>query len=132
MQSQSKSSTAGLIVKWLVPIGVSSLSIYLLARQINPQDLVGALRSISLLPLLLSVFINIVGMLLRALAWNRILGKNFDYKTSFFAMSAGYLLNNILPFRLGEFGRAALLTGKDKNKAPFLQVFASIITERTL
>lgn len=132
MQSPSRSSRAGLIVKWLVPIGVSTLSIYLLARQINLQDLFGALRSIPVLPLLLSILFNIAGMFLRALAWNRILGKNFDFKTSFFAMCAGYLLNNILPFRLGEFGRAALLTGSGKNKAPFMQVFASIITERTL
>lgn len=132
MQSATNSSKLRLIVKWLIPIGVSGLSIYLIARQINPQDLFGAIRSIPILPLLLSIVFNIAGMLLRALAWNRILGKNFDFKTSFFAMSAGYLLNNILPFRLGEFGRAALLTGKDKNKAPFLQVFASIITERTL
>lgn len=132
MQSRSNASKAGLLMKWLVPIGISALSIYLLAGQINPQDLVGALKSIPFLPLFLSIVCNIAGMLLRALAWNRILGHNFDYKTSFFAMCAGYLLNNILPFRLGEFGRAALLTGKDKNKAPFMQVFASIITERTL
>ena len=132
MPPQSNASKASLILKWLVPLGISALSIYLLARQINPQDLIGALKSIPFLPLLLSIFINIAGMLLRALAWNRILGKNFDFKTSFFAMCAGYLLNNILPFRLGEFGRAALLTGSGKNKAPFLQIFASIITERTL
>jgi uncharacterized protein (TIRG00374 family) len=132
MQSQTNSSKVRLIVKWLIPIGVSALSIYLLARQVNPLALVGALHSIPLIPLLLAVVFNIAGMLLRALAWNRILGKNFDFKTSFFAMSAGYLLNNILPFRLGEFGRAALLAGRGKNKAPFLQVFASIITERTL
>jgi len=132
MQASSKSSLAGLILKWLVPIGVSALAIYLIARQINPRDLVNALQSIPVLPLLLSALFNIAGMFLRALAWNRILGKNFDYKTSFFAMNAGYLLNNILPFRLGEFGRAALLTGNGKNKAGFLQVFASIITERTL
>jgi uncharacterized membrane protein YbhN (UPF0104 family) len=106
MQSQTSSSKVRLIVKWLIPIGVSALSIYLLARQVNPLALVGALHSIPLIPLLLAVVFNIAGMLLRALAWNRILGKNFDFKTSFFAMSAGYLLNNILPFRLGEFGRA--------------------------
>ncbi|HSN93565.1 MAG TPA: lysylphosphatidylglycerol synthase transmembrane domain-containing protein [Anaerolineaceae bacterium] len=132
MQAGTNRSTLSLALKWLIPIGISGLSIYLLARQINPRDLIGALRSIPILPLLLSIIFNLAGMVLRALAWNRILGKNFDFKTSFFAMSAGYLLNNILPFRLGEFGRAALLTGKDKNKAPFLQVFASIITERTL
>ena len=132
MQSRSNASNASQVMKWLVPIGISTLSIYLLAGQINPRDLVEALKSIPLLPLLLSILLNIAGMLLRALAWNRILGSNFDYKTSFFAMCAGYLMNNLLPFRLGEFGRAALLTGKGKNKAPFMQVFASIITERTL
>lgn len=132
MQSNSNPSRKQAILRWLLPLAVSGLSIYLIARQINPKDLIGAIKSIPILPLLLSIVFNILGMLLRALAWNRMLGKNFDFKTSFFAMSAGYLLNNILPFRLGEFGRAALLTGDGKNKAPFLQVFASIITERTL
>ncbi len=132
MQSSNRSFSVGLILKWLVPIGISALAIYLIARQIDPQQLIQALQSIPILPLMVSILFNIVGMVLRALAWNRILGKNFDFKTTFFAMNAGYLLNNILPFRLGEFGRAALLAGSGRNKAGFLQIFASIITERTL
>mgnify|MGYP002683266726 CR=1 FL=1 len=40
------------------------------------------------------------------------------------------MLNNVLPFKLGEFGRAALLAGR--GKSGFLPVFASIVTERVL
>ncbi|MEA4810954.1 MAG: lysylphosphatidylglycerol synthase transmembrane domain-containing protein [Anaerolineaceae bacterium] len=132
MRTEKKDSKLHLLLKWIVPLAISGLSIYLIARQIDPGQLIKAMRSVPLLALLASFIFNILGMFLRALAWNKILGKNFDYKTSFFAMNAGYLLNNILPFRLGEFGRAALLTGEGKNKGRFLQLFASIITERTL
>ncbi len=43
-------------------------------------------------------------------------------------MSAGYLLNNIFPFRLGEIGRAILLD--DPERSPALEVFSSILMER--
>jgi hypothetical protein len=43
-------------------------------------------------------------------------------------MGAGYLLNNTLPFRLGEIGRAVLLS--DPQGPRTLEVFSSILIER--
>jgi glycosyltransferase 2 family protein len=53
----------------------------------------------------------------------------------FFAVNEGYLLNNLLPFRLGELGRAFLLGRKlDPQGKPigFWVVFSSIVIERAL
>ena len=47
-------------------------------------------------------------------------------------MNAGYLLNNILPFRLGEFGRAVLLGGKNDKGISSLEVLSSIVVERVI
>jgi uncharacterized protein (TIRG00374 family) len=43
-------------------------------------------------------------------------------------MGAGYLLNNIFPFRLGEIGRAILLDNPEGPTA--IEVFSSVVVER--
>jgi uncharacterized protein (TIRG00374 family) len=48
----------------------------------------------------------------------------------FLTLNEGYLLNNILPFRLGEVARAFLLS--KKARLGFLQVFSTVIIERAL
>ncbi len=50
--------------------------------------------------------------------------------TAFFTLNEGYLLNNLLPFRLGEVGRAFLLSRK--TGLGFWQVISSIVIERIL
>ncbi|MCW5876614.1 MAG: flippase-like domain-containing protein [Anaerolineales bacterium] len=64
----------------------------------------------------------------RALAWRTILVEQAGFKDSFLALNQGYLLNNVLPFRLGELGRALLLG--QRIDLPFWQVFSSIVVER--
>ncbi len=76
--------------------------------------------------------VMLVGLVLRSLSFSAIMGKRFSKMASFHGMNAGYLLNNILPFRLGEFGRAGLLASYAGQDVSFLEVFGAIITERTL
>jgi hypothetical protein len=47
-------------------------------------------------------------------------------------MNVGYMLNSILPFRLGEVGRAVLLVRHGKGKHNYPEVFAAIVTERMM
>jgi glycosyltransferase 2 family protein len=76
------------------------------------------------------VLVNITWLVVRGKVWQTLLPERVTYKTVFLTLSEGYLLNNILPFRLGEVGRAFLLS----RKAPlsFWQVFSSILIERAL
>ena len=115
-----------------VPLLVSAAAIYFITRSVNTAQMATALQKLKWwnLPLMLSLFF--FGQILRAWAWKIMLGSNFDLKTAFFTMNAGYLLNNILPFRLGEIGRGLLLTGQGKNRSSFMEVIASIMTERVL
>jgi uncharacterized protein (TIRG00374 family) len=48
----------------------------------------------------------------------------------FFTVNEGYLLNNVLPFRLGEVARVFLLG--HKASLPFWEVFPTIVIERVL
>lgn len=123
------------IYRWVISLLVTGLAFYFIIRQVRLEDLKTAFSTLKgqtwqVLGLLLLIYI--VGQLLRALSIKLILGDNFDFATAYFSMNAGYLLNNFLPFRLGEIGRALLLTGEGRNKAPFYKVFASVVTERIL
>ncbi len=75
----------------------------------------------------LSLPVYLISYLLRAMAWHNILQKKVSLKDVFFAMHAGYLLNNVLPLRLGELGRAFLV---GRRGLGFWRVFSSILIER--
>jgi len=48
----------------------------------------------------------LLAMLTRAWAWQALLGPRVPLSTAFWALQVGFLLNNILPLRLGEIARA--------------------------
>lgn len=69
-------------------------------------------------------------LVVRAFFWRSLLQGQAPLGQIFLTLNEGYLLNNVLPFRLGEVGRAFLLgrkTGLD-----FWQVISSILLERAL
>ena len=78
------------------------------------------------LPLVVLLFLGTVGA--RAMAWRTTLKEQASFKDTFFVLNQGYLLNNVLPFRLGELGRAILLGGRIG--LSFWRVLPSIIVER--
>ena len=79
--------------------------------------------------LLLIVFImGVFWLLLRALVWRTLLRNRASYKDVFLTLMEGYLLNSFLPFRLGEIGRAFLLSRKSDLK--FIEILPTIIIER--
>jgi hypothetical protein len=75
-----------------------------------------------------SACISLAWLLVRALAWRSLLQNKARFSHVFFSINQGYLLNNVLPFRLGEVGRAFLL-GR-KSGLGFWQVLPTIVIER--
>jgi hypothetical protein len=69
-------------------------------------------------------------LLVRAAAWRTLLQQRVSISDAFFALCEGYLMNNVLPFRLGEVGRAYLV-GRRANLG-FWQVLPTIIIERAI
>jgi len=106
---------------------ISLLVLVLLFRFFDWQDVLEALRQAEWIYLLLALPIYFISYLLRAFAWWTILKEAAPFWRVFFTMHIGYLLNNVLPFRLGELGRAYLL-GRDG--LGFWRVFSSILIER--
>jgi glycosyltransferase 2 family protein len=64
------------------------------------------------------------------MVWRAILHGRASYKDVFMTLNEGYLLNNFLPFRLGEIGRAFLLARK--SRLGFMEVLSTVIIERIL
>lgn len=77
-----------------------------------------------------SATITVLWLVVRAQVWRTLLLNVPTSKDTFFAVNEGYLINNILPFRLGELARAYLLARK--SGMGFFQTFPSVIIERLL
>ena len=132
MTEASKSSRAGDFVRVGVALLISGVAIWLLVRQIDLQAFLAALRSLTPLAMVLIIACFTVGLFVRGLVCWLILGKEFTFSAAFWAMNVGYLLNSILPLRLGEVGRAVLLVRHGKGKHNYPEVFAAIVTERMM
>lgn len=115
-------------LRWLVPLLISGLAIWLVLREINFQVFLVQLAKIRWQTLLLATLVYFVSYALRAFCWYILLRRKVAYRDAFFTMGVGYLLNNLLPFRLGEIGRAVMLD--DSGRTSPLEVFSSVVVER--
>jgi uncharacterized protein (TIRG00374 family) len=80
--------------------------------------------------LLVGILFSLLWLIIRGFFWRTLLQNKASYRDSFITINEGYLLNNILPFRLGEIARAYLM-GRKAN-LDFWQVIPSILIERAL
>jgi len=130
--AEAKKSRTGDLARIALALAVSGLAIWLLARQIDLATLKSALGALTPVSLVLIFACFTVGLFVRAIACWLILGKEFTFWSAFWAMNVGYMLNSILPLRLGEVGRAVLLVRHGKGRHSYPEVFAAIVTERMM
>lgn len=109
---------------------ISLLALALAFRGANLQLMGAALREANYLYLVPSALLVIAGLYARALSWRTILGGRVPFGRVFDAMNEGYLLNNLLPLRLGEFGRAYLISRPGQVSA--FQALSSVLVERLI
>jgi uncharacterized protein (TIRG00374 family) len=116
--------------RWLPGVLISLVAIAAILYFVDLQRFVDAIRSANYW-LLLTVFASsMIWLAVRGIVWRTILRERASYRDVFLTLCEGYLLNNFLPFRLGEVGRAFLL-GR-KSKLGFMEVLPTIVIERTL
>jgi uncharacterized protein (TIRG00374 family) len=89
-----------------------------------------ALRQADLRLVALLVLVSLSWTGVRMLVWRTLLQEQATLSQVFLTLNEGYLLNNLLPFRLGEVGRAFLLSRKAN--LGFMQVVSTIVIERAL
>ncbi len=116
--------------KWLPGVLISLVAIAAILYFVDLQRFVDAIRSANYWLLLAVLAISFIWLAVRGMAWHTILRGRASYRDVFLTLNEGYLLNNFLPFRLGEVGRAFLL-GRKSNLG-FMEVLPTIVIERVL
>ncbi len=95
--------------QWLIGILLTGTAVFLLSRVISWEEFKTALGTIQPGRMILLVVVYLVSMVFRALGWQTLLQRKVSLGRAILGMNEGYFLNNILPFRLGELGRAFLM-----------------------
>jgi len=116
--------------KLWIGIGISLFFLFLLFRKIDFHKLLAAFREMDYRYLLPAVFFTFISYFFRAVRWKYLLLplKKTRMKNLFPATIIGYMANNLLPARLGEFVRAYVLG--EKEGLGTSAVFASLVVDR--
>ena len=116
--------------KLWIGIGISLFFLFLLFRKIDFHKLLAAFREMDYRYLLPAVFFTFISYFFRAVRWKYLLLplKKTRMKNLFPATIIGYMANNLLPARLGEFVRAYVLGEKEGLSTS--AVFASLVVDR--
>ena len=117
-------------IKFWLGIGISLFFMALLFRRIDFHQLATALARVDYRFILLGVLLTFASYFLRAVRWRYLLihEKPVPLSSLYPATIIGYMANNILPARLGEFVRAYVLARREGFQTP--TVFASLVIDR--
>ncbi len=120
------------IIKIVVGILFTGLGLYIFFKDVELAQLTNELKSTDPLALLGSCAMVVLTLYLRALRWRLILPetKGTTKKYLFSNVSIGFMINNLLPARIGEIARSFILWRK--NNYPLTISIGTIILERII
>jgi|GEM_PF-1537363 len=120
------------VVKVLVATLLGSYVLYLLFKRISPLTVLAELGRVDKIRLIFAVAFITLSYFCRAVLWKKLLNQfgDYPYWAVFRSTMIGYLVNNILPARLGDVTRGAWLfrTGGGKGSV----IFATLALERVM
>lgn len=109
---------------------ISAGTLYLALRNVEFGDVVRSLRSISPEWPLLAAVIQLFILWARAWRWQAMFPERVGFSNLFWTQATGYLVNNILPFRLGDIARILLLRAVTEISS--FRIGITIVFERLL
>ena len=114
-----------------IGLAVSIAALYLAFRQVPFSDLMAYLKSINYLWTIPTILLVLAGFTLRVYRWQLILGSSrpVGFWQAFHPLMIGFMLNCILPGRVGEVARPIIL--QQKENVPFSTGLATVAAERT-
>ena len=116
--------------RWLPGAIVSIVLIAVILYFVDLGAMVDAMRTANYALLAIAFATGFLWLAVRAIVWRTLLRDRASYSDVFWTSGEGYLLNNFLPFRLGEIGRAFLLSRK--SNIQFMEVLPTIVIERVV
>lgn len=116
--------------KFWVGIAISGFFMVILLGKVDFNHLGAALRMVDFRFVILAIVFTFLSYFLRALRWRYLLisEKPIPLASLYPATIIGYMANNLLPARLGEFVRAYVLAEREGLETP--RVFASLVMDR--
>lgn len=110
---------------------VSLLAIYVVFRQVDIPALGEALSQARYIYILPTILFLLLGLVTRAVRWRVLLSGALPYNRTFSIMNVAYLVNGVLPLRIGEVARIWLAT-RAEPPVPVFKTASTIIVERVL
>ena len=119
-----------LLISLIIGTAVSIAAIYLAFQNVPLGELWDYLASIRLLWVIPSAALTLAAFSLRAMRWQYILASS--HRVGFFSayhpMMIGFMINSVLPGRVGEFARPLILNRR--NNVPVTTGLATVVVER--
>jgi uncharacterized protein (TIRG00374 family) len=116
--------------RWLPGAIISILLVGGILYFVDFSKTIEAIQKANYLILLAALPLSFIWMGVRGMVWRTLLRDRASYKNVFLTLGEGYLMNNFLPFRLGEFGKAFLLSRK--SELQFMEILPTIVIERAV
>ena len=116
--------------RWLPGAIISVGLIVAILFFVDLHAMADAIRNANYAMLALAVIISFIWLAVRAQVWRTLLRDRPSWSDTFWTVGEGYLLNATLPFRLGEIGRAFLLSRK--SGMAFMEILPTIVIERAM
>lgn len=116
--------------RWLPGALISAILIGAILYFVDIPKVLAAIRAADYRILGAATILAFAWMYLRGVVWRTLLRDRAPYRDVINSLGEGYLLNNILPFRLGEIGRAFMLSRK--TGLAFVEILPTIIIERAV
>jgi len=116
--------------RWLPGALISLVLIGAILYFVDLPKVLAAIESADYGLLALAGVLAFAWMFVRGIVWRTLLRNRPPYRDTLIALSEGYLLNNFLPLRLGEIGRAFLLSRK--SGLAFAEILPTVVIERAI
>jgi len=127
-EQTQRPETKNNFLRMLPGILISGIAIAVLLSQIDLGQTVEEFQKVKLSRMIIATLILVVAFVTRAIGWRVLLQDKVSLKLAFSAETIGYLLNTVLPFRLGELGRALVLG--IRSPISFWEAFPTVVVER--
>jgi len=120
------------VLQFAVGIVISAICVWLSMREVDLAKVWAALRHANYLGFLAVMVITIAAFWVRAVRWRFFVraGRPVPTASLFSATMIGFMANNVLPFRLGEFVRPWALGRREQLSKSML--LATIVVERAI
>lgn len=116
---------------WGLGILVSLLAALFVLRELDFNLLGEALTQAQFVYILPCISLLLFGLLTRAMRWRVLLSSGLPFWRSFHIMNVAYLVNGVLPLRIGEVARIFLANRADP-PVPMIKTAVTVVVERLL